>query len=355
MLAELIATWALSGAYPYLNLFVADETLGVRLVPNSSTAVVSPHGRITDIEVHGLGFRGPVFGESADRVLIVGDSQVMAYGVEEGEGFPSRLAARGFNVLAAGIPTWGPHEYTLVADELIAGFQPAVVVVVLNAANDFHEADTPNIHRTSARDGWAIGRTPGGVLDTPTDFPGRHFLLSRSHLVLAARLLLHGDPHEREVPPALTFAAYAQGARATPPWRSPLGPHLNTLARTCLLRRCRLVTAFLPADVQVDPSAWGKYGAFIAEGPPDLAATFALNRAARVDEAVTSERSARLRHEPVRTTWLDLGTGLGFEGAFLPDDFHLSPKGHAAVADQLAEFLPQWLTLSRPFSPAESP
>lgn len=372
VLAELIATWALGGAYPYVNLFVADAELGVRLMADAETTVRSPLGRDTGIETNALGFRGPVFADSADhserRVLIVGDSQIMAYGVPEADGFPSRLAARGFEVLAAGIPTWGPPEYVKVADELITRFEPAVVVLVLNAANDFHEAEHPNASRTTARDGWAVGLTPGLDLEAPTEFPGRHFLLSRSHLVLAARLLFHGDPHEREVPPALAMAAYAQSARPqNPPWRSPLGPHLSAIAKTCLEKRCRLITAFLPADVAVDPREWDKYRAFLpktedgAPTPPDLGPVLAMSHALRVDEAVLSERAARLRQEardpnrPTPQTWLDLGPALTRPGTFLPDDFHLSTDGHAAVADLLASALPTWLALPRPSAPTESP
>lgn len=365
VLAELIATWALGGAYPYVNLFVADPELGVRLRPDAETTVRSPLGRDNGIATNGLGFRGPTFSDRADRgdrrVLILGDSQVMAYGVPEADGFPSRLAARGFDVLAAGIPTWGPPEYVKVADELITRFEPAVVVLVLNAANDFHEAEHPNAHRTTARDGWAVGLTPGLVLDPPTEFPGRHFLLSRSHLVLAARLLLHGDPHEREVPPALAMVAYArERAAAPPPWRSPLGPHLSAIARTCLEKRCRLITAFLPADVAVDAREWGKYKAFLPAGerPPELGPVLALHHATRVDEAVIAERTARLRREPIDArapSWLDLGPALRIDGAFLPDDFHLSAAGHAAVASELASSLPLWLSKARPPAPAETP
>lgn len=372
VLAELIATWALGGAYPYVNLFVADAELGVRLMANAETTVRSPLGRDTEIATNPLGFRGPVFSGSADRnerrVLILGDSQVMAYGVPESEGFPSRLAARGFDVLAAGIPTWGPPEYVKVADELVSRFEPAVVVLVLNAANDFHEADHPNASRTTARDGWAVGLTPGLQLEPPTEFPGRHFLLSRSHLVLAARLLFHGDPHEREVPPALAMAAFAQSPRPrNPPWRSPLGPHLWAIAKTCLEKRCRLITAFLPADVAVHPREWVKYRAFLpkAQGGeatfPELGPVLAMSHAVRVDEAVLSERTARLRQEPrdparpTAETWLDLGPALAKPGTFLPDDFHLSADGHAAVADLLASALPTWLALPRPSAPTETP
>lgn len=367
VLAELIATWAFGGAYPYVNLFVADPALGVRLQPEAETTVRSPLGRDTDIATNGLGFRGPTFaGPPEKRVLVLGDSQVMAYGVPEELGFPSRLAARGFDVLAAGIPTWGPDEYVALADELVTRFEPAVVVLVLNAANDLHEAGHPNRLRTTARDGWAVGLTPGLELDPPTDFPGRHFLLSRSHLVLAIRLLLHGDPHEREIPPALAMVAFANAApRPSPPWRSPLGPALSAIAKTCLIKRCRLVTAFLPADVAVDAREWAKYEAFLpadSKGrPPGLGPVLALHHAARIDEAVLSERTARLRQEPrdpsrpPPPTWLDLGPALAGPGTFLPDDFHLSADGHAAVADALASALPTWLALPRPPAFAETP
>jgi len=416
VLAELIATWAMGGAYPYLNIYAADSVLGVRLQPEASTTVESPLGRTTEVETNALGFRGAAFGESpgagqvlsqsrphpqrptrespgagqvlsqsrphpqrptrespgAARVLIVGDSQVMAYGVAEPDGFVSRLGRgdKGRDVMGAGIPTWGPAEYTLVARELVERFRPAVLVVVINAVNDWNEADFPNVGRTAERDGWAVGLTPGQVVHPVTDFPLRHFLMSRSHLVLAWRLMVHGNPHERAIAPAWTFVSQAAALnRAKAPWRSKLGPHLAAIHALCLRAGCRVLTVALPDDVMVDTREWAKYLRPDADGagavpaptsPTDLTAVAALMQGLATDALTLHERAMRrvgggspqemLGQIP---GYLDLTRALvaASPGAFLPDDFHLSERGHEAVAKALEPALETLLGLPAPETP----
>ena len=366
VLAELVATWVMGGAYPYLNIYVSDPVVGVRLRAEASTTIESPLGRVTEVETNALGFRGAAFGEGAakGRVLIVGDSQVMAYGVDEADGFVSRLDER-LEVMGAGIPTWGPAEYTVVARELVERFRPAVLVVVINAVNDWNEADFPNVGRTAERDGWAVGLAPGQVLDPVTDFPLRHFLMSRSHLVLAGRLLLHGNPHERAVAPAPTFVSQAAAlGRAMPPWRSKLGPHLAEIHATCQRAGCRVLTVALPADVMVDPAEWAKYrkpgevAAPSTAGPAQTAGVAALMQGLATDALTLHERAVRRVGGGSPTAipgFLDLTRTLvaASPGAFLPDDFHLSQRGHEAVARALAPLIDTLLGLPAPATPVQ--
>ncbi len=368
-LAELIATWVMGGAYPYLNIYVGDPVLGVRLRTEASTTVESPLGRTTEVETNTIGFRSAVFGDgpAKGRVLVVGDSQVMAYGVDEADGFVSRLGQR-FDAMGAGIPTWGPAEYSIVARELVERFRPAVLVVVINAVNDWNEADFPNVGRTAERDGWAVGLAPGQVLEPATDFPLRHFLMSRSHLVLAGRLLLHGNPHERAIPPAVTFVSQAAAlGRTMAPWRSKLGPHLAEIHKTCLRAGCRVLTVALPADVMVDPAEWAKYrkagesnnalSEAVAD-PAQTAAVAALMQGLATDALSLHERALRRvgGGSPAAVPgFLDLTRTLvaASPGAFLPDDFHLSPRGHEAVAKSLAPLIDTLLGLPAPATPVQ--
>jgi hypothetical protein len=368
VLAELIATWVMGGAYPYLNIYVSDPVLGVRLLPEASTTIESPLGRTTEVETNTLGFRGAVLGDgpAKGRVLVVGDSQVMAYGVDEADGFVSRLDQQ-LDLMGAGIPTWGPAEYSVVARELVERFRPAVLVVVINAVNDWNEADFPNVGRTAERDGWAVGLAPGQVLEPITDFPLRHFLMSRSHLVLAARLLLHGNPHERAIAPALTFVSQAEAlGRAMPPWRSKLGPHLAEIHATCQRAGCRVLTVALPADVMVDAAEWAKYrkpgetALAPANNPAQAAAVAALMQGLATDALTLHERAVRRVGGGSPTAipgYLDLTRALvaASPGAFLPDDFHLSERGHEAVAKALAPLIETLLGLPAPQTPDQDP
>src|SRR5262245_53429061 len=151
--AELAARRLHGGAFPYLNIFEPDARYGVRLAANASAHVRSPQGRITEIATNARGFRGPEWpepprGDAAGeplRVLVLGDSQMLGYGVAVEDATPAALERvlaprdRGAVVRGAAVPTWGPGEYALALEELAPAFRPRFVVFVANAANDWLE------------------------------------------------------------------------------------------------------------------------------------------------------------------------------------------------------------------------
>ena len=188
------------GAFPHLNVYVADPALGVRLRPGGSQRVAFNGNPVTRVRINEEGFRGgPAPPPSPGEVLVVGDSQVFGLGVDEDETFSARLAARlaGPPVLNLGVPTYGPLEYGAVLGEALArrappaGGSPPVVVYVVNLANDLFEAARPNVERHAVWDGWAVRveTAPERV----TAFPGRALLFRESHAVFALRSLLHGS------------------------------------------------------------------------------------------------------------------------------------------------------------------
>jgi len=313
--AELAARALHRGAYPYLNLFEPDARYGVRLAPNASTRVRSRDGRITDIATNALGFRGPDWPRGSPagrRVLLLGDSQVLGYGVAFEDTMGEQLRRLGgAEVLAAAVPSWGPHESVLALQELAPVFQPTDVVFVANAANDWFET-LPNVRRTSARDGWAA--LPG---DAPARaFPLRGWLLGRSHLVLAARQLLH-FVGPAESPVAVTPQRLAREAARL----GSLKPVLSRALEACRLPSCRMSAAALPLDVQVSAAEWKKYRGAAVE----LSGTEELLEGFVADARSLGVPAVNLL-EPLRAAE---------PGAFLPDDYHLSPHGHRAVARAL--------------------
>src|SRR5687768_1911870 len=90
LLAEVAATLAARGAYPYLNLFVADPKLGVALEHDATTRVRSKLGSITRIDTDRHGRRIHPTG-SGTRVLLLGDSQAFGYLVEAEDAVAARL------------------------------------------------------------------------------------------------------------------------------------------------------------------------------------------------------------------------------------------------------------------------
>ena len=196
LLAELAFHVRDSGAFPHLNLYMVDPTRGVRLEPNASMKLQVADNPITTVQTNSLGYRSPEWpAPAAGEVLVVGDSQVFGLGVEANETFTTKLGELlKVSALNGGVPTYGPREYTAVVKEVLGSRKVATVVYVLNLSNDLFEVDRPNTQRHTVWDGWAV-RTetaPSSV----TSFPFRRALMSRSHLVFAARKLLHstGQP-----------------------------------------------------------------------------------------------------------------------------------------------------------------
>lgn len=338
--AELLVGAARDFAFPYLNIYEADPVYGVRLEPDASTAIRSPDGRVTDIRTNALGFRGPDWRPAASdapvpgRVLLLGDSQVFGYGVDEPDALAARLTAHlahhpgGADVLNAATPTWGPPEMLQALAQHGAAYRPERVVFVANVVNDWFETGVPNVRRTTARDGWASFRLDPDA-PPPSDSPVRRFLLGRSHLVYAVRALVNAASDD--VPPA-TAASTTRLldnldalARPDGPFRSRLGRHVLAARQACRRLGCRVLVAVLPIDAQVHPSEWAKYG----EPPRDTSALAAL-----ADGLLADARA-------LDVAALDLTPVLAAAspGAFLPDDYHLSPRGHDAVARALATAL----------------
>lgn len=192
-LAELAFRLRDDGAFPHLNLYREDAALGVTLEPSAETRIKLGKNPTTTVHTNALGFRGAEWPAAAKGdVLVVGDSQVFGLGVEDGETFSAQLASlRKVNVLNAGVPTYGPLEYTALVERIVAERKPSFVVYVMNVSNDLFELGKPNASRHTVWDGWAVRSETAPTSVTP--FPFRHALLNRSHLVYAARRFAAGS------------------------------------------------------------------------------------------------------------------------------------------------------------------
>lgn len=322
--AEVAATVAARGAYPYLNLFLPDADLGVRLEPNGETRIRSRHGRITTIETDADGRRiHPIHptGERPLRILLLGDSQVFGYHVEAGDALASRLSRlAGAEVIDAAVPSYGPHEYVLQAKRLVPELRPTHVLFVVNLANDWWESNVDNTRRSTARDGWLVSRSGGD--GAPLLFPGRRFLLGRSHLVLAFRRLA---AHASAAPAARTPARLLRDLETLRSKPKRFTPFLAAADRVATEHGAKLLAAALPLDVMAHETEWAKYRA----QPADVASLETLLGDFEAEVADLGIESVSLL-EPLRRA---------SPGAFLNDDPHLSPKGHTVFAEAVARHL----------------
>lgn len=197
------------GAFPHLNVYVADASYGVRLRPGATTRIGFGGSLVTDVAIHAGGFRGASAGDEpavqAGEVLFLGDSQTFGLGVDMPQAFAARFGELAkLPVYNAGVPTWGPPEFLRAMKEVGQRRHPRTVVYVVNFANDAFEAERSNTLRHAVWDGWAVRRetAPAQV----ARFPGRELLFQRSHLVFALRQWWHrrgaspGQTAERGTP-----------------------------------------------------------------------------------------------------------------------------------------------------------
>lgn len=212
------------GAFPHLNVYLADPELGVRLQPGATQRVAFGGNPVTRVRVNAQGYRGEDWpAPSGDEVLVVGDSMAFGLGVEEGDTFAAKLGQEmGARVANAGVPTYGPPEYEKVLAELLEKRKPKTVVYTLNLRNDAFEARRPNAERHRVWDGWAVRRenTPSAY----ATFPGRAWLFRDSHAVFALRQWLYfqgggsavsrGVPSEGDVRDLLDVSGKLEEARA---------------------------------------------------------------------------------------------------------------------------------------------
>ena len=182
--------WRDGGAFPHLNVYRADNALGVRLRPNSTERISFSGNPITHVRINAAGYRGDGWpAHASDEIFVVGDSQAFGLGVEEEQSFAQRLGAILKRPVANGaVPTYGPTEYNAVLAEQLPRRKPTTVIYTINLANDLFEAAHDNHTRHSVWDGWAV-RKETAPLKVPY-FPGRRLLFGQSHAVFALRGVL---------------------------------------------------------------------------------------------------------------------------------------------------------------------
>jgi hypothetical protein len=175
------------GAFPLVNVYAPDAQRGVRLAPGSVTDVGRPGERVTRVRVNDDGYRGPSWpAPSPGEVVVIGDSLSFGLGVAEEEALAARLHAAlpgATAVLDASVPTYGPPEYLVTMDQVLARRKPGTVVLTINLINDLAELDRPNPARHTAVDGWAARVDPGAP--TPMASPLRALAIRRSHAAFA--------------------------------------------------------------------------------------------------------------------------------------------------------------------------
>lgn len=168
-LALLVAEWILQRHWPVLRTnYRMDTELLHTTVPGSRRIQAMPEsagGGRHLIRINSAGFRGPELDSprTRPRILVIGDSLVMAGNVAEADTFPVRLAAHlddAYEVVNGGLESYGPDQSLLKLERDMPALQPDLVVLVLCATNDLGDLLRNKLFRLGEDDSLVKNTSP---------------------------------------------------------------------------------------------------------------------------------------------------------------------------------------------------
>ncbi|HEX6209187.1 MAG TPA: GDSL-type esterase/lipase family protein [Methylomirabilota bacterium] len=320
----------------FQQLFMPDEATGYRLRPGAATRFSTPEFT-TDIVINGQGVRDDPIGPRPPderRIVVLGDSIVMAVQVQAQETFTRKLQERlnganadgpRYRVINAGVQGFGPVEELLFFERVAAAFDPDLVLLVVFVANDAIEA----VDRA-----WRLDPARRAQPDLQEQAEVRLRRLVRQSMVLQILRLRVRQALERFSPrpaPDRRILGYA----TDPPAEIADAFHvardvIDRLVAAARARGARAAVVLMPARFQLDPEEFGRVRSMVE--PDGFTVT--------MDGA--SERFAAAL-SPLGVPVLDLLPVYRSDPdplrIFFRRTVHLTPAGHAVTADALAEFL----------------
>lgn len=304
-----------SGFSPWIR----SDAFGFRLAPGISTRMRGPEYDV-EIATNSLGMRDDEpAAKTKPRVLLLGDSFAMGYGVERGQIFADRLEQElPIDVINAGTGGYEIIQQPRVLEEYGPRLQPDLVLYALYLGNDLAQNDE-----------WAV-RADGTLHNVVREYPVRQ--LREVKLVRLVKDFLYGIRKGRSEKDGewLPFEGYLGLCERT------LGPEaekdyddaealLETLAEQSRKLGVPLLVLMLPYRSMVEPEA----RAGLERKVSGITERYDLSRPAREIGA----RMTRLRIEHADVTpFLADESRRGGEGLFFPVDGHLTPAGHDSVA-----------------------
>jgi lysophospholipase L1-like esterase len=320
------------------GLFVNDPVTGYRLAPGFSGPLTTVEFS-TWLRVDMLGLRDSrEFGPKAPgtrRILLLGDSFAMGYGVDESQTFARLVEDRlnvaagraEFTVLNSGVPGYDTRqEIDFLRDRGFA-MEPDAVVLAFFIGNDVVDnADRDRRYRVV--DGYLTSGDPQpGVLPVGV----RSFLARNSHLyqfVSPIERRIRGIPAAKTEDPLFRCGFEVDDAS----W----GVTENLLAGLSKAVRDRGVPLFIvviPDMVQVEPELW----AAASHGRRGFDPSHPDRKLLAVADA---------RAVPVLDLYPPLKAAPETETLYFPIDHHFTQTGNRVAADAIAPFL--WEHLQKP-------
>lgn len=293
-----------------------DPDLGHRFEPGFRGRFTHPEYTGERVDINSDGFRDPEWPPAARgavnelRVLVLGDSTTLGFGVQREEAIPALLgeelqrdlpgrAVRAFN---GGVPGYGARHERRLLEELTERLAPDLVVVLFYDGNDLEDARTHAELESGPRQD--VG--PGGdessdpSLFAPDYWRRYSILWDRIELALARRPSARG----RHAPGHAFGAPLLEAMRIEPgedvrqelEWTVEA---LLAMAAHCRAHGAELLVGRIPARVQVEPVAYEalleRQGARAEEHDPTLPGRAVLERCAQAGVPVVDLLEALVR------------------------------------------------------------
>jgi len=299
--------------------WIRSDVFGFRLAPGISERMRGPEYDV-GIATNSLGMRDDEPGPKAGpRVLLLGDSFAMGYGVDRGELFADLLEQElHVDVVDAGTGGYEIVQQPRVLAEFGSRLQPDLVVYALYLGNDLAQNDE-----------WEV-LDDGTLRNVVREYPVRQ--PKEIKLARLVRDFLYGVRMGRSEKEGewLPFEGYLGLCERT------LGPEavrdyddaerlLGELADGSRTLGVPLLVLMLPYRSMVEPEAL----ASLARKVPELESRYDLARPAREIGRRMSDRG--IAHADATPFLVDEHRRTG-QALFFPIDGHLTPAGHAAVA-----------------------
>jgi hypothetical protein len=340
-----LRTWGSSEAAPsFQGLFEPDPAIGFRLKPHARMRFTTSEFT-ADIAINGAGFRddeelGPKLPQER-RIVLLGDSLVLSVQVPFrqtfGELLEQRLNSRSsrfhYRVINAGVQGYGPIEEQLFFRTIAATVQPDLVLPVVFVGNDAEEA-VRSLNKLEPR-------RPGQI--TAESLVTRLRRLVRRSMVLQILRLRIVAATDRLSPSLAPPEPPLQSYAAEPAPRIADGlaiarRSIEDIARTASGTGAAMAIVLMPARFQVDDGDYGRLKEIVAAAGGSLIRDAATER---FDRALAPLGRPRMDLLPA------LRSALPGPDLFYQETVHLTPRGHAVVAEALDRFIEDHRLLPR--------
>jgi hypothetical protein len=341
-----LRTWGSSEAAPaFQGLFEPDAAIGYRLKAHARTTFTTKEFS-AEIATNALGLRdnedvGP---KAADerRVVLLGDSLVLAVQVpfEQtfGELLEQRLNARStgprYRVLNAGVQGYGPVEEQLFFKSIAATLQPDLVLPVVFVGNDAEEAFGSQSKLDTSRN--APQAAADSLLTRLRRLVRRSMVLQILRLRVVSATSRFTPTIAPPEPPLQSYAA--QPAPRIAEGFAAAARSIDDIRRTAQSVGAATAIVLMPARFQVDEADYGRLHAIVAGTGGALVRDAASERFA---QALAPLGLPRVDVLPA------LRAALPGPDLFYQETVHLTPRGHAVVADALDRFIAEQRLLPR--------